>query len=204
MDRKLPTQKDTQQKTCLNHQDERELHLGKNKKHASTGILHTHSPNPAFHLSYVGLSLTACVFHNLHSFCYKWNLIRYNKKEESPDGSVIKNPPAMRETWAGSLGWGDPLENEMATQYSIPSILAWEIPKTEEPGGLQSRGSQRVGQNLATKQQKQQERNICSGHIFQVMKKTFFYQKFLFLLVKNYRIIEVFSDIQRCIQFRSY
>ena len=91
----------------------------------------------------------------------------------------------------------------MATQYSIPSILAWEIPKTEEPGGLQSRGSQRVGQNLATKKQKQQERNICSGHIFQVMKKTFFYQKFLFLLVKNYRIIEVFSDIQRCIQFRS-
>ena len=44
------------------------------------------------------------------------------------------------------LGWEDPLEKEMAT-YS--SILAWEIPRTEEPGGLQSLGSQRVRHNLA-------------------------------------------------------
>ena len=41
-----------------------------------------------------------------------------------------------------SLGWEDPMEEEMAT-YS--SILAWKIPRTEEPGGLQSMGSQRVG-----------------------------------------------------------
>ena len=44
--------------------------------------------------------------------------------------------------WVGSLGWEDPLEEEIATHSSI---LAWEIPWTEEPGGLQSIGSQRVG-----------------------------------------------------------
>ena len=45
----------------------------------------------------------------------------------------------MQETWAPSLGQEDPLEKEMAT---LSSILAWEIPPTEEPGGLQSMGSQ--------------------------------------------------------------
>ena len=55
---------------------------------------------------------------------------------------MVKNPPAMQETWVRSLGWKDPLEEEMAT-YS--SILAWRIPGTEEPGSLQSMGSQRVG-----------------------------------------------------------
>ena len=54
----------------------------------------------------------------------------------------LKCLPAMRETWVGSLGWEDPLEKEMAT-YS--SVLALRIPWTEEPGGLQSTGSQRVG-----------------------------------------------------------
>ena len=55
---------------------------------------------------------------------------------------MVKNPPAMQETWAQSLGWEDPLEEEMAI-YS--SILAPEIPWREEPGGLQSVGSHRVG-----------------------------------------------------------
>ena len=50
-----------------------------------------------------------------------------------PRGSVVKNPPAMQETWVRSLGWENPLEKEMATHSSI---LAWEIPWTEEPGGL--------------------------------------------------------------------
>ena len=54
----------------------------------------------------------------------------------------LKRLPAMRETWIRSLGWEDPLEKEMATHYSI---LAWRIPWTEEPGGLQSTGLQRVG-----------------------------------------------------------
>ena len=53
----------------------------------------------------------------------------------------VKNPPAMRETWVQSLGWEDPLEKEMAIHSSI---LAWEIPWTEEPGGLQSMGSQEL------------------------------------------------------------
>ena len=57
----------------------------------------------------------------------------------------------MQETqmWVRSLGREDPLEKEMAT-YS--SILAWEVPWTEEPGRLQSMGSQRVGHDLATEQ----------------------------------------------------
>ena len=57
---------------------------------------------------------------------------------------MVKNLPAMQETWVRSLGWEDPLEKEMAT-YS--GILAWEIPWMEEPGGLQSMGSQRVRQD---------------------------------------------------------
>ena len=55
---------------------------------------------------------------------------------------TVRHLPAMRETRVQSLGWEDPLEKEMAT-YS--SILAWRIPWTEEPGGLQSMGSKRVG-----------------------------------------------------------
>ena len=50
---------------------------------------------------------------------------------------MVKNLPAMQETWIRSLGWEDPLEKGMAT-YS--SILAWKIPKTEQPGVLQSMG----------------------------------------------------------------
>ena len=56
--------------------------------------------------------------------------------------SVVKNLPAMQETQVRSLGREDPLEEERATHSSI---LAWEIPWTEEPGRLQSMWSQRVG-----------------------------------------------------------
>ena len=52
---------------------------------------------------------------------------------------MVKNPPAIQETRVPSLGWEDPLEKEMATHSSV---LAWKIPWTEEPGGLQSMGSQ--------------------------------------------------------------
>ena len=55
---------------------------------------------------------------------------------------MVKNLPAMQEMWVPSLGWKDPLEKEMATHSSI---LAWRIPWTEEPGGLQSMGLQTVG-----------------------------------------------------------
>ena len=55
---------------------------------------------------------------------------------------MVKNMPAMQETWVQFLGQEDPLEKEMSTHSHI---LAWRIPWTEEPGGLQSMGSQRVG-----------------------------------------------------------
>ena len=58
-----------------------------------------------------------------------------------PGGSVVRNPPAMQETWVQSWGQEDPLEKEMATRSSI---LAWAIPWTEEPSGLRSMGLQRV------------------------------------------------------------
>ena len=48
-------------------------------------------------------------------------------------GSAVKNPPAVQEMQVQSLGWEDPLEEEMATHFSI---LAWETPQTEEPNGL--------------------------------------------------------------------
>ena len=54
---------------------------------------------------------------------------------------MVKNLPAVQETWVRSLGQEDPLEKGMAAHSSI---LAWQIPWTEEPGGLQSMGSQRV------------------------------------------------------------
>ena len=55
---------------------------------------------------------------------------------------AVKNPPETEEMQVQPLGWEDPLEEEMATHSCI---LAWKIPRTEEPSGLQSRGSRRVG-----------------------------------------------------------
>ena len=55
---------------------------------------------------------------------------------------MVKNLPAMQETWVRSLGREDPLEKGMATHSSI---LGWRIPWTEKPGGLQSMGLERVG-----------------------------------------------------------
>ena len=57
---------------------------------------------------------------------------------------MVKNPPVVRETWVQSLGWEDPLAEGMATHSSI---LAWRIPRKEEPDRLQSMGLQRVGHN---------------------------------------------------------
>ena len=55
---------------------------------------------------------------------------------------MVRNLPAMWETRVRSLGWEDPLKKEMAT---FSSIVAWRVPWTEEPGGLQCMGLQRVG-----------------------------------------------------------
>ena len=57
---------------------------------------------------------------------------------------VVKNLPATQETWGQSLGREDPLEEEVTIHSRI---LAWRVPWTEEPGGLQSMGSQRVRHN---------------------------------------------------------
>ena len=63
---------------------------------------------------------------------------------------MVKNPPAMQEMWVRSLGREDPLEQEVVIHSSI---LAWEISWTEEPGGLQPMGLQRVGRDLVTEKQ---------------------------------------------------
>ena len=60
---------------------------------------------------------------------------------------MVKNLPAKQEMWVQSLGQEDLLDKEMATQSSI---LAWEIPRTEEPSGLQSMELQRVGHDLVS------------------------------------------------------
>ena len=65
-----------------------------------------------------------------------------------PGGTAVKNLPTMQETQVRSLAWEDPQEKAMSTHSSI---LAWEIPWTEEPGGLQSVKSQSVRYDLATK-----------------------------------------------------
>ena len=108
-----------------------------------------------------GLSRTSALPHQVKSHRSVIDVLRKsrasNYKEEFnevthtvgfPGGSVEKNLLAMQETWVRSLGWEDSLEEEMATHSNI---LAWEIPWTEEPGRLQSMGSQRVGHEWMTK-----------------------------------------------------
>ena len=67
--------------------------------------------------------------------------LSYNNMGISLVAQTVKNLPVIQETRVLSLGWEDPLEKEMA---SHSSILAWRIPRTEEPEGLQSMGSQNV------------------------------------------------------------
>ena len=75
---------------------------------------------------------------NLHTLGFGASLV----------AQMVKNLPALPETWIQSLCWEDALEEGMATHSSI---LAWSIPWTEEPGGLQSRGLQRVRHDGVTK-----------------------------------------------------
>ena len=77
-------------------------------------------------------------------------LVHWGQVKNSPgdgDSSRLYTPPAMRETWVPSLGREDPLKKEMAIHSST---IAWKIPWTEEPGRLQSMGSQRVEHDWAT------------------------------------------------------
>ena len=82
----------------------------------------------------------------LNMFILIWMVIEW-VYTNTPVAQRLKCLPAMWEIWVRSLGWEDPLEKEMATHSSI---LAWRIPWTEEPGRLQSTGSQRVGHDWAT------------------------------------------------------
>ena len=83
---------------------------------------------------------------------------------------TVKNPPAMRETWVQSLSWEDALEEGMATYCSI---LAWRIPWTEEPGGLQSMGLQRVGHDWVTKHSTAQH---CYSNITWLLQGKIFFK----------------------------
>ena len=67
---------------------------------------------------------------------------RREKHKASLIAQSVKNLPAIQETWVQSLGWENLLEKGLATHSSI---LAWTIPWTEKPGGLQPKGSQRLG-----------------------------------------------------------
>ena len=67
---------------------------------------------------------------------------KLNPNRTSLVAQMVKSLPTMQETRVPSLGWEDPLEKEMAIHSST---IAWKIPRTEEPGRLQSMGSQRVG-----------------------------------------------------------
>ena len=84
------------------------------------------------------------------------------KKKRIHVVQTVKNSPAMSETWVQSVGWEHPLEKGMATHSSI---LAWRTPWTEEPGGLQSMGWQRVGHSRATKPS-----NAFSTHFYICIK----------------------------------
>ena len=79
---------------------------------------------------------------DIKKWLYRIDLLALFVFLDLPGGSDGKTSACKLETWVWSLGWEDPLEEGMATHSSI---LAWRIPWTEEPGKLQSMGSQRVG-----------------------------------------------------------
>ena len=89
--------------------------------------------------TYTGLGLLGFFFFPL---CLFSCLFKQKQKTNLRVAQMVKNLPAMQESWVQSLGWEDPLEKGMVTYFSI---LAWRIPWTKEPGGLQSIGTQIVG-----------------------------------------------------------
>ena len=95
------------------------------------------------------------IFLKFHSYYTILKIVHF------PSGSAVKNPPAIQETWAQSLGQEDHLEKEMATNSSI---LAWRIPRTEEPGGVWSFGLQKSWTRLSEQQKKTADSTYCSTH----------------------------------------
>ena len=106
---------------------------------------------PRLSVSQTNTTLSFYMCLQIKNFEQQWNfeliLTHYVSLWASLVAQNVKNLPAMRETWIWCLGWEDPLEKGTATHSNI---LAWGIPWTEEPGGLQPMGSQRVGHNWAT------------------------------------------------------
>ena len=100
---------------------------------------------------------------------------------------TVKNSPAMHKTWVRSLGWEDPLEEGMATHSSI---LAWRVPRTEEPGRLWSNGSQRIRQSCVTKHFLQSTEQNILMQFSSKEKKMFFFPPILLSLfrlsIQNY------------------
>ena len=89
--------------------------------------------------------------------------------------------PAIRETWVQSLGWEDPLEESMATHSSIH---AWEIPWTEEPGGLQSIGLQELDTTDRLITQMSVELEMPSNHL--ILCRPFFLMPSIFPNIKDF------------------
>ena len=83
-------------------------------------------------------------FHLPSKILHAHSSIPFEKSDAFPVAQMVKNLLAMQETWVQSPGQEDPLAKGMVTHSSV---LAWRIPWTEEPGGLQSMGSQRVRQD---------------------------------------------------------
>ena len=102
---------------------------------------------------WVTLSLCSPVSPSVKTYLGPDNLWWYSTGGTGYVTQMVKNWPAMQETWVRSLGRDGPLEKGMATHFSI---LAWRIPRTEEPNGLQSMGSQRVRHDWATNTLKSQ------------------------------------------------
>ena len=104
-------------------------------KHKHTAQTHTHTHMHIY--TYTSMH----IYISMHTYTYVYIYYMYFTYtcRASLVAQTVKNLPAMKETWVQSLGWEDPLKKGMATH---PSILAWRIPWTEEPGGLQSMGSQ--------------------------------------------------------------
>ena len=122
---------------------------------------HSFSPNTVLHFIYqvifyfvfkkiysVITSFQTSCPKNKIDYHFLWILMVPNTNRGFPGGSVVKNLPAKQKLWVRSLGQEGPLEKEVATHSSI---LTWEIPGTEKPGGLQSLRSQKVGHDLETK-----------------------------------------------------
>ena len=124
---------------------------------------HLWIPYPADMETMGKISRERSLWSRIFSTMFLFLLLLNNTLSVSPVAQGLKRLPAMQETWVWSLDWEDPLEKEMPTHSCI---LAWRIPWTEEPGGLQSMGLQRVGHDWPSDLTKQY---VKSFFIFYLM-----------------------------------